>query len=281
MSKFWQAPGRSELFNTYLSDWKVDLEKDTSKKTIAVLKFINDNPDIRVSDFNKFFLNFLEDFKKNLNLNEEISFKEGEKANSHLFKVLLFIGFIQVTNQDKLTKTKSADKLNMTDEGKLFFKEFKNENFDDALNILLERLFKTKYPNKATYKVKLESYPFLLMFKLLSENNPHHGVIPRKMFITDVPFIKNKIDLDNCLEKLNDECYLNYLDELKINSLLDYGYKENHKKWNMWVISSLIDLGILEEHGGYIILSNYKKQFIQDFVDKITYEECFQHDKNL
>lgn len=282
MKGFWQAPGRSKLFNTPLKYWDVSSIKNKSSiRSIAVLKFINDNPGISVKSFKDYFIDYFNEFEQSLNLNStiELSFNK-KKADPHFFKVLLFCNFISVDSEDdfsvtkKFTNTKNNDKLYITVQGKMFLDELKEKNYDNALNIYLNNLFKVKYPNKATYKVNLEIYPFLIMFKLLSENNDYNGLIPRKLFITDIPFI-TKDNYNNILEKLTDNCYLLTLEHMN-NKIIDEDYKDNHKKWNMWVVSSLIDLGILEEHHGYIKLSNYKKQFIQNKVDSMSYEDMFE-----
>lgn len=275
--EFWQAPGRRKIFNTTLNDWKNNSVDDSSIVSMALLKFIKDNPDISVEDYEIYFDNFLSEFKQELDLNRNIPLNASEnKSDRHLFRTLLFIGFIKVSSSNISDKIKKSDKLNITESGENFLSHIQNENFSDALYVLIMNLIETKYKNKATVDVKFDLYPFLIIFKLFFFKHSN-GFIPRMMFKTDIPFIINEDDFYSCLDKLNDDCYIFSLKYIKSNSLLHCGYANSHFKWDQWIISSLLDLGILEEEDDNIILSNTKKEFIQNEIEKKSINELFQN----
>ena len=96
-----------------------------------------------------------------------------ESNKGHFFRSLEFVGFIR--NIDNL--------LSLSIDGKNFLNSMLNKEFDKALKSYILQLLKTSYPNHATIDNELSLFPFRIMFKLMSENSAHKGLINKKMFL--------------------------------------------------------------------------------------------------
>ena len=252
----WQAPGNGRLFDSRLEDWESNL---MSQRCIGVLQFLEENPLIEKTDFEIQIAKYLE---------KKFKHEKNESNKSHFYRPLEFIGFVR--NLDDL--------LSISINGKKFLNSMLDEDYESALEYYVSQLLRTSYPNHGTDNNSLMLFPFRIMFRLLSKENPHNGIIPKKMFYTDIPFIKSYEDIKPLLNRLSDTDYLDYI---KHSSLKDL--KRNspnfYSKWYAWVVSSLEKLNIVEENGtprnANISLANPINEFIEDIVSKMQYKDMF------
>ena len=238
----WQSPGQNKPFDTTLDNWRNKTTHDLSKRTIAVLQFIDENPNVEISVFKEEFNKYLvEDFYPKWN----ISNGNFGKVYNHYFTHLLFVNFIEILDNNNFSNIDSK-KLKITDNGKKFLTSIFTENYDDALNIYLNQLINSTFVNEATKKVNLNIYPFKIIFKILYE----YGWVHTLLFRTNIGYINKYDDLKCCLNFLENNCYLEYIKYINKNQ--DF-YRENKifkispKQWNMYITSQLVILGIFEE----------------------------------
>ena len=171
-------------------------------------------------------------------LERKFSQEPNKSLIKHFYRPLEFLGMIHNDN----------DELSLTFVGKKFLKEIEEGCYENATDIYLKQLINSSYPNTATKHIKLSLYPYKIIFKLLL-NEP----IKIEWFRTKIPYIKNIGDLHN-IENINNEPY---------------------EKWVSWVIKYLVIWGVLEKEEDYIILTDYKKEFIAAELENVTYEDCF------
>ena len=230
-----------------------------SQRCIGVLNYIDENPLVEKEIFEE-------------EIAEYLQFNYGHNPNDsnkgHFFRSLEFVGFIR--NIDNL--------LSLSIDGKNFLNSMLNKEFDKALKSYILQLLKTSYPNHATIDNELSLFPFRIMFKLMSENSAHKGLINKKMFLIDIPFITSEEDVITVLYKLQNKKYLEYLDETPKNEL-KIAYDRFYEKWYTWVVASLREMNILKEIGNrrnsYLTLDDSVKDFIQGIVDEMKYEDMF------
>ncbi|MDR0912045.1 MAG: HNH endonuclease [Methanobrevibacter sp.] len=208
---------------------------DMSSRTIGVLKFLETKGSISKSLFEEKIGEYLD---------ENFAHEENKSLKTHFYRPLEFIGFIR----------NIGDTVSISTRGKNFLKEIEAENYDKALKFFILQLLETKYPNSATKNVKLSLFPFSILFKMLL-NKP----INKKLFENRIPFINSLDDVNNFYSNVYD------------NSLI----KHSHKKFNSWVISSLIVLGILERDNKKIWVGEKYKSFIKNFLNNVSYEDLF------
>ena len=123
-----------------------------NKRTICVLTYIQKNPKISQKKFELEIKDYLISCA---------NYVTNDSLASHFYRPLLFMGFIQ---QHK----NSA--LELTIEGVKFLDAYKDKDFIKCKLYILNQLDNTKYPNKATKDIKLQLFPFRILFKLLLVN---------------------------------------------------------------------------------------------------------------
>lgn len=253
----WQAPGNGRLFDSSLEDWKTN---KMSQRCIGVLQFLEENPLIPKEEFEIKIAPYLEN---------NYGHEPNDSNKAHFYRPLEFVGFMR--NIDDL--------LSLSIDGKNFLNAMLDNDFESALEYYVLQLLKTSYPNHATEDNNLALFPFRIMFKLLSENEPHNGIIPKKMFYTEIPYIKTYKDINPLLHKLSDRHYIHTLEHYTLKQLKEMPNQQYYEKWYIWVIASLREMNILKETGKrrnvYVELSSPINEFIQDIVDKMHYEDMF------
>ncbi len=228
----WQVPGNANPFSEKLENWKID---DVSKRSIGTFDFINKfNP--TKEDINNELKNFL---LRNYNL--EINKSEVH----HFYRPFEFIGLvISINNRFYL----SVDGIN-------FLNNVLNENYEKAYQSYLIQLLKTKYPNSATKNIKLQLFPYRILFKLLLDKQRIH----KDDFINKIPYIKNFADIKN----------------------YNYIRGDNYQKLNSWTISYLKKWEILcEVDNEYLSLNKEKFPIINEILAEIPYELMFYEEDN-
>ena len=252
----WQAPGNGRLFDSSLEDWN---SNKMSQRCIGVLEFLEENPLITKEEFEINIADYLE---------KKYGHEQNESLKSHFYRPLEFIGFMRYI--DGL--------LSLSIDGKNFLNSMRDNDFDSALEYYVLQLFKTSYPNHATERNRLSLFPFRIMFKLLSKNSKYRGYVPRKFFLSEIPFIREYSDVELILEKLSDEEYLNHLSKYNKSEFKKISDKF-YEKWNAWVVSSLVEMNILKESGNrnnsIIELASPINEFIEDIVDKMHFRDMF------
>ena len=252
----WQAPGNGRLFDSSLEEWEDNL---MSQRCIGVLNYIDENPLVEKDKFEEEIADYL---------NFHYGHDPNDSNKGHFYRSLEFVGFIR--NIDGL--------LSLSIDGKNFLKNMLNKDYDEALKSYILQLLKTSYPNHATKDNDLSLFPFRIMFKLMSEHSQHKGLINKKMFFIDIPFIRTEEDMPTILHKLKNKNYLEYLDNISKKDLKSVS-KRYYEKWYIWVVASLREMNILKEIGNrsnsYITLDESVKDFIEDIVDKMEYEDMF------
>lgn len=231
----WRAPGNANIFDTDLKDWQNnDDKKFLSKRTIGVLKFIQ----LHNNCEKNFFHNNIREF-----LYKNYNNKENKSDIFSFYSPLIWLGFINYF------KCKNDYCLSLSIDGKNFLQKIEDNNFDVAKNCLILQMLKTKYPNCGTHGVKLNLFPFRIIFKLLIEGK----VKNKQYFNTKIPYIKNINDLYN-LDNING---------------MNYG------KWLQWELPWLEKFNILTINGNEVQISKKYIDYIKQFVDKMEYEDMF------
>ena len=252
----WQAPGNGRLFDSSLEEWEDNL---MSQRCIGVLNYIDENPLVEKDKFEEEIADYL---------NFHYGHDPNDSNKGHFYRSLEFVGFIR--NIDGL--------LSLSIDGKHFLKNMLYKDYDESLKSYILQLLKTSYPNHATKDNDLSLFPFRIMFKLMSEHSQHKGLINKKMFFIDIPFIRTEEDMPTILHKLKNKNYLEYLDNISKKDLKSVS-KRYYEKWYIWVVASLREMNILKEIGNrsnsYITLDESVKDFIEDIVDKMAYEDMF------
>jgi len=203
----WQAPGNGKIF-----DDKLGNNSYMNKRTICVLTYIQNNPKVLQKKFEleiKDYLISCANYDKN------------DSLASHFFRPLVFLGFIYQYNNSS---------LELTIEGIKFLNAYKEQNFTKCKFYILNQLDNTKYPNIATKKIKLQLFPFRILFKLLLENNDN-GL--------DSTFIKEQLVYISNIDDLN-----LYIANKNLDNIKKY---KSYDKFYTWVINSLVDIEILKK----------------------------------
>jgi len=236
----WQAPGNGKIFDDRLGS-----NSYMNKRTICVLKYIKEKKASQ-KQFELEIKSYLEkcaDYKKN------------ESMASHFFRPLLFLGFIQ---QD------INSNLDLTIEGEKFLEAYEKKEFEKCKVYILNQLDNTKYPNKATKKVKLYLFPFRILFKLLLENN--------KIGI-DINFMKTQL------------VYIKTIDDLKgyikSKKLTDIKKHKPYDKFYTWVINSLVDIEVLKKDSNKYFIADDLLDKVKNLYENVEYETLFFDEKTI
>ena len=177
------------------------------------------------------------------------NYDKNNSTASHFYRPLLFMGFIQ--QYDNST-------LQLTIAGTKFLNAYQEKDFNKCKFYILNQLDNTKYPNKATKDIKLQLFPFRILFKLLLENN-NEGI--------DSNFIKEQ--LVN-IQKIDDlDLYL------QNNNLKDISKKESYDKFYTWVINSLVNIEILKKVSNKYFISDDLLENIKNLYQKLDFKDFF------
>ncbi len=237
----WQAPGNGQIF-----DDKLGTNSYMNKRTICVLTYIQENPKILQKKFELEIKDYLISCA-NYNNNDSLA--------SHFFRPLLFMGFIQ--QYDDST-------LELTIEGVKFLNSYKEKDFNKCKFYILNQLDNTKYPNKATKDIKLQLFPFRILFKLLLENNDK-GI--------DSSFIKEQLVNIAKIDNLN-----LYIENKNLYDIPKY---ESYEKFNTWVINSLVNIEILKKASNKYFIVDDLFENISNLYKDLEFKDFFFTDDIL
>ncbi len=222
----WQVPGNGNPFDSTLEDWN---DNYMSQRSIGVLEYISEEIVVEIPDLKENLKEYLETF---------YGHEQNDSLVTHFYRPLEFVGFIR--NMD--------NKLSLSIDGKNFLREIHRDNYDKALDFYILQLLKSSYPNTATKAINLSLFPFRIIFKMLLENP-----IPKKWFITKIPYVKSYDDLKN-MENINEQPY---------------------EKWKTWVLPYLDKWDVIEDDGEFIKLTDYKRNLLKSTLGNMEYEEMF------
>jgi 5-methylcytosine-specific restriction protein A len=234
----WQAPGNGKIF-----DDKLGSDSYMNKRTICVLEYINNNSKVLQKTFELEIKDYLTSCA-NYNKNDSLA--------SHFFRPLLFMGFIQ--QYDNST-------LELTIEGIKFLNAYKKQDFNKCKFYILNQLDNTKYPNKATNKVKLQLFPFRILFKILLENKDN-GI--------DANFIKEQLVNIQKIDDLN-----LYIQNKKLENIPK---RSSYDKFYTWVINSLVNIEILKKDLDRYYIADDLLEYIKSLYQNLDFKDFFFKD---
>lgn len=202
---------------------------EVSRRSIGVLEFIQEkNPTKTYFEENiKSYLENKYDLPKNNSL------------ASHFYRPLEFVGLIFWND----------DRMYLSIDGKNFLKNIREEKYQEAYISYILQLLKTKYPNTATKDVKLNLFPYRIMFKLLLEKDN----IEQDDFRYKIPYIKSMEDINN-YDNINGSSY---------------------EKIISWTISYLLKWDVLITENNIYKINENKFPIIKDILSKIEFEDMF------
>jgi len=242
MSDFWQAPGNGKGFDSYLGD-----NSKMNNRTIGALTYIKEKSET-LGYVNK------EQFSKEIKAYLQKNFNEDPNSSleTHFFRPALFYGFLHI-NKD--------DKLSLSIEGNLFLNNYAEHKYQECKKLIINQLDNTIYPNNATQRIKnLKLFPFRILFKLLLENRE----IDSNFITMSLVHIKSIGDLDR------------YMVSHKLTDIKSYTESSTkYKKFNTWVINSLVDLEILELKNRKISIAKDVLEHIKLLYNGIEYVDMF------
>lgn len=236
----WQAPGNGKIF-----DDKLGTNSYMNKRTICVLTYIQKNPKVLQKTFELEIKDYLISCA---------NYEENDSLASHFFRPLLFMGFIQQYEDST---------LELTIEGVKFLHSYEDKDFTKCKFYILNQLDNTKYPNKATKDIKLQLFPFRILFKLLLDNE--NGI--------DASFIKEQ--LVN-ITKI-DDLYL-YIQDKNLENIKKY---KSYAKFNTWVVNSLVDIEILKKVSNKYFISDDLLGYIKNLYENLKFKDFFFGDDVL
>jgi 5-methylcytosine-specific restriction enzyme A len=218
MSK-WQAPGNGKGFDSFLGDYS-----KMNNRTIGALTYIREK-----SSKDGFIPEAT--FQKEIRTYLHQNFFEAPNASleTHFYKPALFYGLI---NRDQ------HHNLSLSIEGNLFINSYIANDFTICKKMIINQLDNATYPNEATPKVReLKLFPFRILFKLLLDNKALASE-----FITKRLIYISSIDSLELYEKTHN-----------INDISSF---DEYKKFNTWVVNSLVNLKILDLSKGLLSINN-------------------------
>jgi len=239
---FWQAPGNGKGFDSYLGD-----DSKMNNRTIGVMQYIRDKI------IEKGFATE-EEFKSDIKSYLLDNFHENpnESLDTHFYKPLLFYGFINRNENYHLS---------ISVEGNHFLTSYKENDFVECKKLIINQLDNTTYPNTATKKIReLKLFPFRILFKLLLEQK----VLPVSFISEKLVHINSSSDLET-YKKTQDLENIKYYE---VDS-------EKFKKFNTWVINSLVSLRILDLESGFLSLNQDILKHADMLYSTISFEDMF------
>lgn len=237
----WQAPGNGKIFDKPLGE-----PSYMNSRTIAVLHYIQSKKRVSQSEFEL-------EIKSYLEANTE--YVENNSTPAHFFRPLLFLSFIK-QNADKV--------LELTLEGDKFLYFYEKKEYKKCKKYILNQLDNSTYPNIATKDIKLQLFPFRILFKLLLSEN-EKGL--SKEFIREqLVYIREYDDL---------VLYEKSRETLKIQK------REDYDKFYTWVINSLVNIEILKRQDGYYFISDDIYEDVKGLYEKLSFESLFFNDETL
>jgi len=237
----WQAPGNGKIFDKPLGE-----SSYMNSRALGVLKFIKAKVRVSQAEFEREIKNYLQ-------MSSE--YKENSSTPAHFFRPLLFLGFIKISSMKVLELTLEGDKF-------LHFYEL--GDYKKCKKYILNQLDNSRYPNRATKDIKLQLFPFRILFKmLLSENEK--GLSKE--------FIREQL------------VYLSTYDDLalyeKTKKIEKIQKKDDYDKFYTWVVNSLVNIEILKRQQGSYFIADDIYENVENLYKNISFKSLFFNDETL
>lgn len=237
----WQAPGNGKIFDGVLGEYSY-----MNTRSIYVLKYIHGLKKVPQFQFEREIKDYLK---------ENTKYIENNSTTAHFFRPLLFLGFLIIDTNKMIALTLEGEKF-------LFF--YEKQEYKQCKKYILNQLDNTKYPNNATKEIKIQLFPFRILFKLLlledkkglSERFIREQLVYVKKY-SDLAFYEHSKDLD------------------KIQKHSDYD------KFYTWVINSLVNIEILQKKNHSYFIADDIYENVKELYNHLSLESFFFNDQTL
>ena len=237
----WQAPGNGKIFDAPLGE-----ESYMNSRTISVLKYISINKQVTQSQFEREIKEYLQ---------KHTQYRENNSTPAHFFRPLLFLGFIRMS---------SSKMIDLTLEGEKFLFYYEAADYKQCKKFILNQLDNTKYPNIGTKNIKLQLFPFRILFKILL-NEGVKGL--NKSFIKEqMIYIREYSDI------------VLYEQDGNIEKIKRF---EEYDKFYTWVINALVDIDILKREEEHYFIADDVYSHVKDLYQDIKFESYFFNDDTI
>ena len=237
----WQAPGNGKIFDKPLGEASY-----MNSRTLGVLKFISEKVKVSQAMFER-------EIKSYLEINTD--YIENNSTPAHFFRPLLFLGFLKISNSKVLELTLEGDKF-------LYF--YEKQDYAKCKKYILNQLDNSKYPSIATKDIKLQLFPFRILFKLLLSES-ERGLSKE--------FIKEQL------------IYLKSYDDIvlyeKSRDLEKIAKAKEYDKFYTWIVNSLVNIEILQKKKGNYFIADELYEDVNSLYSNLSYESLFFSDETL
>lgn len=237
----WQAPGNGKIFDKPLGELSY-----MNRRTIGVLKYISEKKKVSQTVFEQEIKVYLE---------KSIAQKKNKSTPAHFFRPLLFLGFVKIS---------SSRLIELTLEGDKFLHFYEREEYKQCKRYILNQLDNSRYPSLATKDIKLQLFPFRILFKLLLSEN--EDGLSKEFIREQLVYLREYGDI---------ALYAKSKDLKKIERRDDYD------KFYTWVINSLADIEILKKENGRYFIADDIYEYVFTLYENISYESLFFNDDSL
>ena len=237
----WQAPGNGKIFDKPLGE-----SSYMNSRTIAVLRYIQEKVKVSQSEFEREIKTYLKN---------NTAYVENSSTPAHFFRPLLFLGFLKISRSKVLELTLEGDK---------FLHFYERGEYLKCKKYILNQLDNSTYPNIATKDIKLQLFPFRILFKLLLQER------------------KNGLSKEFICEQL---VYLRESDDLalyeKHRDLSKIVKKDEYDKFYSWVINSLVNIEILERKNRRYFIADDIYEDVENLYKNLSFSSLFFNDETL
>ena len=237
----WQAPGNGKIFDAPLGEASY-----MNTRTLSVLRYIQSKVKVSQAIFDREIKEYLE---------KHSDYRANNSTPSHFFRPLLFLGFLKMS---------SSRVIELTLEGDKFLHFYEKEEYAKCKKYILNQLDNSTYPNIATKDIKLQLFPFRILFKLLLQEG-EKGL--------SRAFIKEQL------------VYLKEYDDLALylhtKSVLKIAHHEEYDKFYTWVVNSLVNIEILEVKERHYFIAEDMLKNVEELYKNLPFESLFFNDTTL
>ena len=237
----WQAPGNGKIFDKPLGE-----SSYMNSRTISVLKYISSKSKVSQAEFEREIKTYLA---------EHTEYEKNDSTPAHFFRPLLFLGFLKISSSKVLELTLEGDKF-------LYF--YEEKDYAKCKKYILNQLDNSKYPSIATKDIKLQLFPFRILFKLLLFEG-ENGLSKE--------FIKEQL------------IYLKSYDDIvlyeKSKNLEKIAKDVEYDKFYTWVINSLVNIEVLQVKNAHYFISDDIYEHVKGLYKNLSFESLFFNDETL
>jgi len=237
----WQAPGNGKIFDKPLGE-----SGYMNTRSISVLKYVAEHKKVSQAQFER-------EIKEYLALHTE--YKPNDSTPAHFFRPLLFLGFL---------KMDAVKMIELTLEGEKFLHFYELGEYAKCKKYILNQLDNSTYPNIATKDIKLQIFPFRILFKLLLLEKERG--LSKKFIKEQLVYIRERDDL---------ALYMKTKDIEKIKRDKEYD------KFYTWMINSLVNIEILSKKGDYYFIAEDLLEEVEVLYEHISFDALFFQDETL